>query len=180
MQCWTMGGGPMIELPSRAVRDYLARFGVAAIYLTSSGKLGVGRNLARAGPIAAAWCGSAIDVPTSRSSIGEQQQPATVEEAARAVLAAAARLGAVLSEHSAVMARAKTALTKLNARLATAKQTGALAFFNAEYQRRRLAARAAGARFMTYGEAKRRLRKLLAGAAAGTPIANVLQRVFEG
>jgi hypothetical protein len=33
---------------------------------------------------------------------------------------------------------------------------------------------------MTYGEAKRRLRKLLAGAAAGTPIANVLQRVFEG
>jgi hypothetical protein len=33
---------------------------------------------------------------------------------------------------------------------------------------------------MPYGAAVARLRKLLAGTAAGTPIANVLQRVFQG
>jgi hypothetical protein len=45
----------VIELPSRAVRDYLAQFGVVAIYITSTGILGVGRDLARAAPLAVAW-----------------------------------------------------------------------------------------------------------------------------
>jgi hypothetical protein len=45
----------VIELPSRGERDYLAQFGVTAVYVTSSGKLSVGRDLARVGPVAAAW-----------------------------------------------------------------------------------------------------------------------------
>jgi hypothetical protein len=45
----------MVELPSRSVRDYLAQFGVTAIYITCSCMLGVGCDLARAGPVAAAW-----------------------------------------------------------------------------------------------------------------------------
>jgi hypothetical protein len=69
-------------------------------------------------------------------AIGEQQ-PETIAEAARAVLAAADRLGAVLSEHGAMIARAKAALAKLNARLSAAQQTGTLSFFNSEYRRRR-------------------------------------------
>jgi hypothetical protein len=45
----------MIEPPSRAVRDYLAQFGVVAIFITRSGKIAVGHNLSRAAPVVAAW-----------------------------------------------------------------------------------------------------------------------------
>jgi hypothetical protein len=38
---------------TRAARDYLAQFGATAVYVTSSGKLDVGRDLARVGAIAA-------------------------------------------------------------------------------------------------------------------------------
>jgi hypothetical protein len=44
----------VIEIPLRAVRDYLVSFGVVAIFVTSVGKLGIGRGLARAAPLAAA------------------------------------------------------------------------------------------------------------------------------
>jgi hypothetical protein len=87
-------------------------------------------------------------------AIGEQQ-PETIEEAARAVQAAADRLGVVLSEHATVIARAKAAVAKMGARLAVAQQTGTLVFFNRKYLRR-LAARAAG----------RSLRDLRRGEAA--------------
>jgi hypothetical protein len=76
------------------------------------------------------------------------------------------------------MVRAKAATPKLGARLTVAQQTGALRFFNTEYRRRRLAARAAGVRFMSYGEARRRLRQALAGAAAGTPMPDLIAAVF--
>ena len=83
----------MIELPSRAVRDYLGQFGVAATFVTSTGKLGAGRNLARAAPVEVAWWvfdrASAEAVLTA---VGEEH-PQTVEAATAAVVAAAARLG---------------------------------------------------------------------------------------
>jgi cytochrome P450 len=55
-----------------------------------------------------------------------------------------------------------------------------LAFFNAEYRRRQIAARAACKGFMSYGEAHRRLRKALAAAAAGGSMPELLQQVFGG
>jgi hypothetical protein len=175
MPSWTM-----IEPPSRAVRDYLAGFNLGCILIRPSGEIEVARSLARMGPVAALWWvrdwSSAHQVVRA---IGEQRS-GTVEAAIAEIRAAAVRVDVVLSERSVVVARARDALARLDTKIELARQNGVLQFFNREYQRRRLAARAAGARFMTYGEAKRRLRKLLARAAAGTPIANVLQRVFEG
>ncbi len=51
----------MIELPSRAVCDYLAGFGLGCIFVTSSGKLGVGCDLARVGPVARPSCSGELD-----------------------------------------------------------------------------------------------------------------------
>jgi hypothetical protein len=96
------------------------------------------------------------------------------------VTAAAVRFGVALTEHSIVMARAKAAVSKLDRRLAMAKETGTLAFFNAEYRRRRIAARASGKSFMSYDEAHARLRKALAAAAAGGSIPELLQQVLGG
>jgi hypothetical protein len=152
-----------IELPSRSVREYLAQFGVAAIFVTRSC---VGRDLARVGPVAAAWW--ARDRATADQilmALGEQH-PATIEGAIREILAAAARLDITLSNHATVLARAKAAVAELDAKLLAANSTGVLTFFNTEYRRRRIAAHAAGKRFMAYGEAHRRLRQALAAAAA--------------
>ena len=99
----------MIEIALRAVRDYLVSCGVVAIFVTSVGKLGIGRDLARAAPLAAAWW--VRDRRTAEQiliAIGEEH-PQTVEEATRAVEAAAARLGVTLNDHAAVMQRTRAA-----------------------------------------------------------------------
>jgi hypothetical protein len=169
----------VIEPPSRAVRDYLAQFGVVAIYVTSTGTLGVGRDLARAAPIAAAWW--VRDRHTAEQilvAIGEEQ-PATVAQATAEVLAAANRLGAVLSEHGAVMARAQAAIDQLSAKLSTAQANGDLKFFNRAYRQYRLGCQQRGEHAMAYGVARAKLRKLLAGAAAGAPVSDLVAAVFE-
>jgi hypothetical protein len=94
----------MIEPLRRGERDYLAQFGVTAIYITCSCMLGVGRDLARVGPVAAAWwVASRREAEQVLVAIGERH-PATVDEATRELLAAAARLDVVLSEHTVVLA----------------------------------------------------------------------------
>ncbi|HKD30763.1 MAG TPA: hypothetical protein VKC66_33250, partial [Xanthobacteraceae bacterium] len=60
---------------------------------------------------------------------------------------------------------------RLDARLAQAKDNGAMKFLNAEYRRRRLAAREVGESFMPYRAAELRLRKALVGVAAGDRLA---------
>jgi hypothetical protein len=170
----------MIELPSRAVHDYLLQFGVAAVFITSTGKIGVARNLSRACPIVSAWW--VQDRATAEQilvAVGEHP-PSSVDGATRAVRAAAERLGVGLSEHATVMARAKAATAKLDARLKAAQNDGLLSTFNSEFRRRRLAARSAGKRFMPYAVAQRRLRRLLAAAAAGAPMPELMRAVFEG
>jgi hypothetical protein len=81
--------GPCGRVPlERAVRDYLAQFGVTAIYITCSCMLGVGRDLARVGPVAAAWwVASRREAEQVLVAIGERH-PATVDEATRELLAA--------------------------------------------------------------------------------------------
>jgi hypothetical protein len=126
---------------------------------------------------AAWWVASRREAEQVLVAIGERHL-ATVDEATRELLAAAARLDVVLSEHTVVLARAKAAMAKLDAKLSAAKSTGALVFFNTEYRGRRLAAHAAGKRFMSYGQAHRRLRKALAGAAATGSMPELKQQAF--
>ena len=77
------------------------------------------------------------------------------------------------------MARARAAVTRINAVLNAAHDRGDLKFFNAEFRRRRMAARAAGVSFMSYATAMQRLRKELACVAAGRISAVMLARVFR-
>ena len=52
--------------------------------------------------------------------------------------AAAAQLGIPLTEHDDAVARARAAVTRINAVLAAAHDRGDLQFFNSEFRRRRL------------------------------------------
>jgi hypothetical protein len=57
------------------------------------------------------------------------------------ILAAAARLDVVLSEHAVVLQRAKAAVSELDTRISAAQASGAPQAFNAEYRKRRLLAK---------------------------------------
>jgi hypothetical protein len=142
----------VIEIPSRAVRDYLVSFGVVAIFVTSVGKLGIGRDLARAAPLAAAWW--VRDRRTAEQiliAIGEEH-PQTVEEATRAVEAAAARLGVTLNDHAAVMQRTRAAVDRLNGKLEAARRNGNLQLFNRAYHAYRLGCQQRGEHAMAEKE----------------------------
>jgi hypothetical protein len=58
-------------------------------------------------------------------------------------------------------------VARIEGRMAIAQLTGALSVFNQEYRRRRIEAAKEGRGFMTYGQAKARLRKALGKVAAG-------------
>ena len=79
-----------------------------------------------------------------------------------------------------VVVRARAAIDRLGTKLSTANANGDLKFFNRAYRQYRLGCLQRGERAMDYGAARVKLRELLAEAAAGAPIANVLERVFEG
>jgi hypothetical protein len=86
-----------------------------------------------------------------------------------------------LTRRVEVLARATAAVNRIDERLARAQRDGALSGFNQEYRRRRLAAAAAGKRFMSYKQAQARLRKALAGVAAGKVMtASIVASVFDG
>jgi hypothetical protein len=111
----------MITLP-RAVADYLSEFHLAAIYISSGGKIGVATpaRLSRLGPVVVWWVRDRATAEQILTAIGTRH-PMSAEGAARAVHAAADRLGVVLSEHSDVMQRAKLATAKIDERLAAAQ-----------------------------------------------------------
>ena len=130
------------------------------------------RGLSPASRISAAWWTQGRAAAESvLVAIGEHH-PGTLEGATRAVLQAPARLGVVL-------ARARAAIGKLDGKLAAAQQLGDLRFFNRAYKRYRLDCLRRGGRPMPYGTAVAKLRKALAGAAAGAPITSLLGQVFE-
>jgi len=80
-----------------------------------------------------------------------------------------------------VLTRAQAALAKIDQRMVQAQRSGAFSGFNQEYKRRRLEAASQGLRFMSYTAAQARLRKALAGVAAGkVTAASIVASVFSG
>jgi hypothetical protein len=156
----------------RAVADYVRAFDLAAICAYCDGRIGVSRNPAGA---AAAWWVEAEEVG------------AVIRQARKDgsdIQAVARRLGVALTEHAIVLTRASAAIERIEAALREAQRRGDLKFFNAEYKRRRTEAQAAGKGFMSYGQARARLGKAIAGAAAATdvaamPMPALIASVFE-
>jgi hypothetical protein len=167
----------MIEIPDRACHDYLRQFNLGCIFVTVKGKIGAGSDLVHAEqPIWCMWCNSRRSAEEILTAVNDRYSG--TESATRAIAAAADRLGIQLSSHCTVMARTKAVVAALDKRLSSAQQTGALAFVNREYQRRRLEAAKSGAKFMSYSEAQRRLRKALATAAATGSMPKLMTAVF--
>jgi hypothetical protein len=197
-----------LELPDSGVRRYLERFGIGAIYIVAAPigfpcVIGTGTDLGtelaavrKTWPkdldppilVAAWWC---FDLRTAQQIANlvvacdllphraGSRFAVTVSEATTAITAAAGRLHFRLTPHATVLARAKAAGVALEDKLGAAQQIGGLKGFNAEYQRRRRAAQIAGRKFMGYSEARARFRALLAAAASGRPVQDVLAQVFE-
>jgi hypothetical protein len=87
------------------------------------------------------------------------------------------RRHSVAVTEQAVCSHADAAVTRLE-ELELLRRTGGLAKFNAADRAHRMAAEAAGKWFMTYERALARLRRTLAGAAAGGKLPE-LARVFD-
>jgi hypothetical protein len=196
-----------LELPDAGVQRYLRRFNIGAVYIVAGTAgfpciIGSGTDLAT--ELAAAqklwpkdlvlaaawWC---FDLRTAQQVVtfalaSDLRQAkhdgtrfaVTVSQATVAITAAAGRLHFRLTDHAAVLARAKAAGAELESKLTAAQDAGQLREFNQEYQRRRLAAKTIGRRFISYQEARARLRALLAATAARKFTGNVIQRVFGG
>jgi hypothetical protein len=154
----------------REVKAYIEAFGIAAIVTYPDGRIGVTQN--PKGAATAWWC--------------DAKQAGAVVRTARAngcnVLAALHELKVPVTEHCVVLARAQTAARRISVALAQAQDRGDLAFFDAEYKLRRLAAQAAGRGFMSYAQARSRLQKAIAGAAAtgGELTRSLIETVLGG
>jgi hypothetical protein len=161
----------------RAALAYCRKAGLASIFVSPVGRIRTGPDPIHAGAVAAWWV-KAEDVArvAELARVLRKQAPPPI-----AIIRAAAKLGVPLTDHATAMSRTQAALAKLGERLDRANDTGALAPFNAEFRRRRLAARARGERFMSYNQARVQLRAVLeAAAGSGVLIGSVIAQVFDG
>jgi hypothetical protein len=128
----------MIPPLPKSVQSYLGAFDLACIYVTPDGRIGVTRNLAHVGAIAAAWWAKDAAIAHAVVRATGEHAPASLEAATAEILAAAKRIDAVLSEHDVVLARARAAVDQLDGKLAVAQSKGDLQFFNRAYRQYRL------------------------------------------
>src|SRR5262245_35731160 len=136
--------------PRRRRIELLRRAGVLATDLAAARKAWP-KNLDPPVLVAAWWCfdlRTAQQVVTLASASDLRQAKragsrftVTPSEATVAITAAAGRLHFRLTDHTAVLARAKAAGVELDSKLIAAQDAGQLREFNREYRRRRLAAK---------------------------------------
>jgi hypothetical protein len=74
-----------------------------------------------------------------------------------------------------VLEHAGAAVHRIKEQLEFLQRTGGLQMFNQHYRARRIAAEAAGQKYMGYGVAMAKLRRALAGAAAGSGLPNLAE-----
>jgi hypothetical protein len=156
-----------IESLSPSARDYLAAFDLAAVAISPTGRVFISKN--PTGASAAFWCraGEADKVANAAWHKGD------IAEAAR-------RLHIAVTPHPILVARIATRTKRIDEALARAKADGLMQQFHRAYKERRLKAKAHGAPFMSFGEAERRLRKLIADSiAAGGTIPQSFTEVFD-
>jgi hypothetical protein len=86
-----------------------------------------------------------------------------------------------LTPHERLIERTAARTARIEQVLETASHEGWQKFFNAEYRKRRLAARRNGKRFMTYECASRKLRQAIARCLANGGVVSpaLVAQVFE-
>jgi hypothetical protein len=161
---------------ARAV-TYCRRAGLSSVYISPIGRIRTGSDPLRAGAVGAWWAKT-----DDAARVAElARQIAKRLPAPAAIVRAAHQLEIPLTNHATAMARAHEAVARLEARTRAASDAGELTVFHKEYKRRRLEAKAAGRRFMSYNQARARLRTLLEQtAASGEVPGSVMNAVFDG
>jgi hypothetical protein len=169
-----------LKLPRAAEREYLAVYGIVAIYVAAlpSGPAFVSfsRDLLHSLlTLRRRWEGLQItcaywvkdrtearlicrDVNYSLGRSDEGLLVATARTAQRRVENVAAHMGIALTEHDTVLMRARNAVAFIEERIAQAQAAGELQWFNSAYREWRLEAKQCG-RGMSYAEARARLRQ---------------------
>jgi hypothetical protein len=137
---------PTIQPLSAVERDYLSAFNLTCVAISPSGRVYVSHN--PVGASLAWWCRAADAGQVARVAWMDGDVPG-----------AAQRLGVTVTAHAVVAARVKERTAKIDQAIAAAINAGVLQQFNAEYRKRRLAAKRDGKHFMSYAEALRRLRR---------------------
>jgi hypothetical protein len=156
-----------IPTVTNSVLSYFHRFDLSSIARTRDGRL-----VATKDPTGyeSAWWMRAADV-------GPVLARARADHADVPAAAVALRVKAI--EHSAAVQRAEELVARLDARLKSAQQSGALRQFNVAYGRYRRARLDAGEPAMGYSAARARLRKAMVEAAAGKASPGFVRRVFH-
>ena len=160
---------PTIEPLSYASLDYLKSFDLAAVAVSPSGRVYVCRD--PKGASMAWWC---------RAS--DADQIAHVAWMNGDVPGAAHRLGLTVTPHDVVVRRVGERTAKIDEAIKSAISDEVLKEFNAQYRSRRLAAKRDGQRFISYGQALVKLRKVVADAVASggkIPTRSFVAAVFE-
>jgi hypothetical protein len=156
-----------IESLSPSARDYLAAFDLAAVAVSLTGRVFISKN--PAGASQAFWCKAA-----------DADKVATAAWNNADVMEAARRLHIVVTPPPILAARVKARTERIELAIAQAKADGLLQKFHQEYRARRLKAKARDEPFLSFGEAERRLRKLIADSIAdGGTIPQSFTEVFD-
>jgi hypothetical protein len=158
-----------MSIPSipNTILKYLRRFDLSSIAQSRDGRLAATRNPENYQH--AWWCNS-VDV--GRVIKHARRNGGDVPAAARA-------LRVRLAPHDFVMQNTEKIVAKLDARLASAQQSGNLKSFNVAYANYRRAKFVAGQPAMGYSASRSRLRAALSETAAGQPPVALFRRVFE-
>jgi hypothetical protein len=200
-----------LALPSHDVADYLKHYGIAAIMVLAPAsecpcQFVIGIDVAKAvadarrawpkgrAPLrlaGARWAGSIAsaakvldmilecDLRRARKVGSSFYVPVT--EALAAVDSAARRLDIRLTPYGAAIERARAAVGQLDQAIEKVQNAGDLKPFNQEYARRRRLALAIGQPFLSYGQARARLRVILAASASTRAISpGAIAKVFDG
>jgi hypothetical protein len=161
----------------RDALTYCRRAGLSAVFISPAGRIRVGPDPLGAHAVGAWWAKTNDAVRVAELA----RQIAKRLPAAAAIIRAATQLEVTVTNHATAMTRAHEAIVRLEQRTREASDNGALAAFHREYRRRRLVAAAHGERFMTYRQARQRLRTVLeTTAASGEVPGSVVAAVFDG
>lgn len=165
----------MLKLPRRAEREYLAVYGIIAIYVLAlpTGQarvrysrdllhslLAIRRKFAGSHIACAYWVRDKAEARLIVRQVNDDLSfiDATAKIAQRRIENVAAHMGIVITDHATVLQRTRAAVAFVEQRIDEAQAQGELKWFNAAYRSWRLEAQRQR-RGMSYAEARARLRR---------------------
>ena len=180
----------VLRLPRAAEREYLATYGIVAVYVAAlpSGPslAGVTRDLLHTElALRRRWFGMQLTcaywvkdkaearliLREVRASLahGDGLLAANARTTQRRIENAAAHIGIPITEHDTVLLRARSAVAYIEQKIEEAQANGELRWFNREYRAWRIEAKQHG-RSMSYAQARARLRRKLFRDILSNPV----------